>query len=1135
MTSRAFTPSLGKLLRSQYAALRRAAVMRHGLRAAAAIAGLIAIAVALGLAWRMGAAGAWVRLALLAAAAGIVLALAVLRTWRTIPRFDVFLESIETRAPELRSLLRNALDLETAGSPHTSDQLAEALRAEAARRVKGEEIAALRPRIAPLRPALALVGAALALVALALVWPAAVERSWATLFSPARAAPPVMLAVEPGSVRLSPGATLSIRARVTGTRLAPRLERGGPHAPNAVDEGMETGAHLWRFDLPPVTREEDYRVRVASIASPRYHITLAGEAQPVSFEVEYRAPAYARLPLQRGNATRGDLTALRGTRAAVEVTFDRDLTALAVHLDGRPDAVRFEARSPRRWRGTLAIEREGEWELTASTRTDATRFRYAIHPLPDAPPIIAVRLPEGDLDLPSGQQIPLEVLGQDDLGLSSLDLEMHKDAASPWQHVTLARFAGEPREAHLASHWDASTLGLLPGESATFRFALYDNNAFGRGVARSGTYTLRFPSLNELYKNVSERQQEAQGSLEKVADQARELQKKLDQLARQAAATPSASPFERREEMKSALERQQDLSRRVDQAAQDLNKSLEQAAERRAFSDELSKKLHEMQQLVNQIQSPEFREALKRIQQALENLDKRALDQSLPDWRRQNQDMLKNLERSIELLKRLRQEEKLDALAHRAEELVRQQEQLNREHEEQKQATPPDASRPEAAEAKPSEAESKPSGSDPKSEASSRDAEANSKRDALAAKQQQAAEQSRKLGEDVRESESQSEQENEKAELDRAAEELDQQAAEEQQEAAKSESQGDPQKAHSRGQSASQSLSSAHRRLSQMAQKMSEERQSVDLAAVRRGAQDLLSLQRESEEDLSSRAPIEGRSDRQTDLSDGVARVADSLATLSRRTPFITPKLGQALGRAMDQLSRSGREMSNGDRAEGERTGRQGSQALAEAVLELRRAESSMCKNPTSSSPGGQTAGEHMSELGNRQSQLNQRSRQITRRLSEQLRMAAGDQGEMRRLAEEQRRIREELEQMQKDENRNQQLLGRLDAARRDMKDVEESLQDGRPGDDLEQKQQRILSRLLDAARSVNRRDFNPDRESRPGEDVARVSPGAIPPELLRETDHLRLDLLKAEADRYPAQYRAYVEAYLRALNGSPR
>jgi len=39
----------------------------------------------------------------------------------------------------------------------------------------------------------------------------------------------------------------------------------------------------------------------------------------------------------------------------------------------------------------------------------------------------------------------------------------------------------------------------------------------------------------------------------------------------------------------------------------------------------------------------------------------------------------------------------------------------------------------------------------------------------------------------------------------------------------------------------------------------------------------------------------------------------------------------------------------------------------------------------------------------------------------------------------------------------------------------------------------------------------------------------------MRENDRLRLDLLKAEADRYPAQYRAFIEAYLRSLNGSQR
>jgi chromosome segregation ATPase len=305
----------------------------------------------------------------------------------------------------------------------------------------------------------------------------------------------------------------------------------------------------------------------------------------------------------------------------------------------------------------------------------------------------------------------------------------------------------------------------------------------------------------------------------------------------------------------------------------------------------------------------------------------------------------------------------------------------------------------------------------------------------------------------------------------------------------------------------------------------------VDLAALRRGAQDLLSLQRGSEANASGEQDTHERSDRATDLSDGASRVADSLSALSRRTPFITPQLQEELGQAIDRLARSGRELANGDRQQGEAHGREGSRALSGAVLELRKTESQMCKG--GARPGGQSASQQMGELGDRQSEVNHETRDISRRLTEQLRLSTSDQEELRRLAEEQERIRRDLESLQNDEQRSAKLLGHLDAAQDEMKEVEETLRQGALDPSLEQKQQHILSRLLDAARSVNRRYFDPERESRPGEDLARSSPGDIPPDLLRQSDRLRMDLLKAEADRYPVQYRAFVEAYLRALNGS--
>ena len=1105
MSSRDPDTPLRGTLRGSYRSLCAGLGMRLGVRAMALLVTGGGAALVLGTFLGLGETAAWVRLVLVLAFAAAVIAAAALRYRRSLPGFESYLERVEERFPQVRSWLRNALDLQQHPSGHTSPELARALCSETNQRLKALPLEELRPRLEARRPAWLLVASIAAVALLGALTPARFTRSWATLWSPSLAAPPVRLSVEPGSVKITPGSALTVRARVWGSPRKPALLRDGEAGMAAIPEGRSEGAQVWRFDLTQLTREQDYRVRVASLESPRYRISLAGEPVPVSFQIEYRSPTYARLPVQRGAATRGDLSALRGTRARVEVTFDRDLTALAATLPGGGHAP-FRPVTARRWQGELTVDREGDYELDARAQGGEGRYRYRVTPLADAPPLIAVRTPEGDLDLPAGQQIPLEILGQDDLGLSELKLEFRKDPSKPWTEVPLARFSDHPREATVQSRWDASSLALLPGETATFRFELLDDNALtGRGHALSPTFELRFPTLGELYDDLDRKQGGVQNTLEKVAEQAQELQKSLDKLSRQPpmqASPQSAQAYERSEEMKSALEHQQQLGDKIDQATQQLRESLEKAAERQAFDREMVDKLKEMAHLMEQIQSPEFKDALRKMQEALENLDRRALDQNLPQWRMESSEMLSNLQRTVDLLKQLRREEQLDALAKRAEELKTRQDALNQEHQNS-------------------------------ANQSGKDRQQESK--ALADQQERQASETERLAKDARdlakEMESKAEQK-----LEDAASELEKQAAPAQHEASQSAGQQRLSRARQMGEKASESLERAAQSLSQLADEMQQEREGADLAAVRRAAQDLVSLQREAEGNLGSSDPVPERADRQTDLSDGASRVADSLYVLGRKSPFITPKLSEAMGRAINQLSTSGRELGTGNRMRGEEAGKGGSAALNEAVLLLREAESSMCKNggqPGGSKPSNSTM--RMGQLGQQQSQLNSESGSLARRLSQQIRLSAGDRDQLARYADEQRRLREQLEEIQRDEQLHHELLGKLEGTRRDMQEVEEVLRNGTTDGELEQKQQRILSRLLDAQRSVNRRDFDPERESRPGEDIASRSAPELPPELLKETDRLRLDMLKVEADRYPAQYRAFIEAYLRALNGSRR
>src|SRR5439155_22603246 len=124
-------------------------------------------------------------------------------------------------------------------------------------------------------------------------------------------------------------------------------------------------------------------------------------------------------------------------------------------------------------------------------------------------------------------------------------------------------------------------------------------------------------------------------------------------------------------------------------------------------------------------------------------------------------------------------------------------------------------------------------------------------------------------------------------------------------------------------------------------------------------------------------------------------------------------------------------------------------------------------------------------------------TRKVRRRLTQQLSMSAGDREQLQRYAQEQARIREQLEQIQRDDETRHELLGKLDQAKHEMQEVEETLRQGTNAGELEQKQQRILSRLLDAHRSINRRDFDPERESRPGRAAGHRPPRDRPPDRL--------------------------------------
>jgi hypothetical protein len=146
--------------------------------------------------------------------------------------------------------------------------------------------------------------------------------------------------------------------------------------------------------------------------------------------------------------------------------------------------------------------------------------------------------------------------------------------------------------------------------------------------------------------------------------------------------------------------------------------------------------------------------------------------------------------------------------------------------------------------------------------------------------------------------------------------------------------------------------------------------------------------------------------------------------------------------------------------------------------------------------------------------------------LAEQMHQERMDQ--MGRVAAQQRSLKELAQQIQESLRENKDVLGRLDKTVDDMEDVTRSLERGNVDEDLVNKEYRILSRLLDAQRSINTKDYEKKRESVTADEIFSRSLG--PDNHQPESQSLREEIRRAMQLKAPGEFEDLIKLYFRAL-----
>ena len=264
----------------------------------------------------------------------------------------------------------------------------------------------------------------------------------------------------------------------------------------------------FQFLFAGIPEDVEYYVESGSIQTPHFRLRVADIPTVKQIRVTYHHPDWMHL----GDTVEehgGDLRAVEGTEAQLEVVTDRPLTNGLLALDDGRQVALTTTGSGNVYRASLAIEKDGSYHVATRETVQEQRLSedYFIQATAVKPPEVAMIRPERDYRASPIEEVTLAATADDPFGLNEFTLHYSVNGG-PDQTVNLMKPAeaesGTPKKLGGSAMLSLETLKLLPGDVIGFYATAKD--------ARSEAHTdISFIQVDPYEREFSQSQQSGGG------------------------------------------------------------------------------------------------------------------------------------------------------------------------------------------------------------------------------------------------------------------------------------------------------------------------------------------------------------------------------------------------------------------------------------------------------------------------------------------------------------------------------------------------------------------------------------------------------------------------------------------------
>ena len=846
---------------------------------------------------------------------------------------------------------------------------------------------------------------------------------------------------------------------------------------------------------PPLSSDLFARLTSGSRTSDTISVQVRLPIFLGSLEVTARYPAYLGLesePVPTGGDT---LILPAGTRLETR----GEVTAPLARAVWRHGAVSesLEVKGSH-FSGAFVPLRSGEYRLGLETQSGSPiagdSISLPIRLVLDSAPAVAIPVPGADTLAPLSLKLPLVIDVRDDHRVSAVTLESRRINRFGVVDSTRRENVPLPPEstdrAILTFTLDLNRRGLLPGDTVRY-IAIARDNAPRAHLGRSREFVLRLPTMSEVRAAQRQASEAVAGQLDSVLNTSRQVERQTDDLAQERlrptgpdARNREALTYEEAQRAQGVARSQEELVRSAETLKRSLE-ALQRSAEAAGLNDSSwQRQLAEIREQLERAVSPELREKLAALQQALKELDPERTKDALEQLSEVQKQLREALERSRELFRRAALEGDLANLAQESKDLAQEQRQWNQRAPSADSVRSPETEQQLAR-----------------------------RTDSLSAALKRVAAQTG----------APKSPDDQPAPADQARS-----AADNMRRAAAAARRGQRPEAKDRGEAASRSLDplgeQLQRRREQLQQDWRKEVvESMDqaLAETSRLAERQLQVQR----DLQRGEPNAATRAEQAAIEEGVKKILEQMKQAGGKNALVSPQIAAALGAAQLQMRDAREAISSAAPNTREAADQAGSAVddLNAAAHQLLRARDDV---------SGAQSGSGLAEALERMAQLAQQQGGLGRQGAGLLPMMGrgGMQDQLQRLAARQRALAQELEKL-----RGQGDIAGAGQMADEAKELSRRLEAGRLDRQVVERQERLFRRMLDAGRTLQGReeDQKKERQSTTATDDSVHLPPALQARLLGDDQRLRVPSWEELQQLSPEERRLVVD-YFRRLAQPP-